>query len=66
MQKGYFFKQGIDVKGEQNYLSVFLFCTEFSKDTSAFVELSHDTFTFFTDNVLFFNVTELSQYICIL
>jgi hypothetical protein len=51
--KKIFFKEDIDVKGEQNYLNVFLFCIEFSQDIFAFVELSHDTFTFFTNGVLF-------------
>jgi hypothetical protein len=38
---------------EQNYLNVFLFRTEFFQDTFMFIELSHDTFTFLTDDILF-------------
>jgi hypothetical protein len=52
---------------ENKTISVyFYFCTKFLKVISTFIELSHDIFTFSTDNVLFFNVTKLSQYIFIL
>jgi hypothetical protein len=62
-KKGYIFQARYRCEGEQNYLSVFLFCTEFSQDTFVFVELSHDTITFLTDDISF---SMLQNYLDIL
>jgi hypothetical protein len=62
-KRGYIFQARYRCEGEQNYLSVFLFCTEFSQDTFVFVELSHDTITFLTDDVSF---SMLQNYLGIL